>query len=381
MLKPFSVHVSDETLSDLKQRLLATRWPDHIGEPWQYGTDQNTLKALVDHWLHAFDWRQEEARLNQFDQFLVSIRGRNTHFFHARSPHPDALPLLMTHGWPGSVAEFLKIIPMLTNPEQHGGQASDAFHVICPSIPGYGFSDPATLPGFDQQEVAKDHITLMETLGYPRYGLQGGDWGSAISSWHARLAPSRIAGLHLNLIFAPRPRDAADPMENVSEDEATRLNASRLKMVDGVGYQAIQGTKPQTLGVGLNDSPAGLLAWILEKFHGWTHHEGDLWQAITKDELLTNVMIYWVTQSITSSARLYFESSHVNSALFADGRIEVPTGHAVFPGELYLPPRAWAEKLYNITHWEVQPRGGHFAALEAPECLSEDLRRFFRSLR
>lgn len=381
MLKPFSVHVSDETLSDLKQRLLATRWPDHIGKPWQYGTDQNTLRALVDHWLHAFDWRQEEARLNQFDQFLVSIRGRNTHFFHARSPHPDALPLLMTHGWPGSVAEFLKIIPMLTHPEQHGGQASDAFHVICPSIPGYGFSDPATLPGFDQQEVAKDHITLMETLGYPRYGLQGGDWGSAISSWHARLAPSRIAGLHLNLIFAPRPRDAADPMENVTEDEATRLNASRLKMVDGVGYQAIQGTKPQTLGVGLNDSPAGLLAWILEKFHGWTHHEGDLWQAITKDELLTNVMIYWVTQSITSSARLYFESSHVNSALFADGRIEVPTGHAVFPGELYLPPRTWAEKLYNITHWEVQPRGGHFAALEAPECLSQDLRRFFRSLR
>ena len=381
MLKPYTVHVDDETLSDLRQRLLATRWPDHIGEPWQYGTDQNTLRALVDHWLHAFDWRQEEARLNQFDQFLVSIRGRNTHFFHARSPHPDALPLLMTHGWPGSVAEFLKIIPMLTHPEQHRGHASDAFHVICPSIPGYGFSDPATLPGFDQQEVAKDHITLMETLGYPRYGLQGGDWGSAISSWHARLAPSRIAGLHLNLIFAPRPRDAADPMENVTEDEATRLNASRLKMVDGVGYQAIQGTKPQTLGVGLNDSPAGLLAWILEKFHGWTHHEGDLWQAITKDELLTNVMIYWVTQSITSSARLYFESSHVNSALFADGRIEVPTGHAVFPGELYLPPRAWAEKLYNITHWEVQPRGGHFAALEAPECLSQDLRRFFRSLR
>ncbi len=381
MLKPFSVHVSDETLSDLHQRLSATRWPDHIGEPWQYGTDQETLKALVDHWLHAFDWRQEEARLNQFDQFLVPIRERNTHFFHARSPHPDALPLLMTHGWPGSVAEFLKIIPMLTHPEQHGGQASDAFHVICPSIPGYGFSDPATQPGFDQQEVAKDHITLMETLGYSRYGLQGGDWGSAISSWHARLAPSRIAGLHLNLIFAPRPKDAADPMENVSEDEAIRLNASRLKMVDGVGYQAIQGTKPQTLGVGLNDSPAGLLAWILEKFHGWTHHEGDLWQAITKDELLTNVMIYWVTQSITSSARLYFESSHVNAALFADGRIEVPTGHAVFPGELYLPPRAWAERLYNITHWEVQPHGGHFAALEAPACLSQDLRRFFHSLR
>lgn len=380
-MQPFSIQVSDESLTDLRHRLLATRWPDHIGAPWEYGTDQETLKDLVDYWLDGFDWRQQEANLNQFEQFLVPIRGRNTHVIHARSPQVDALPLLMTHGWPGSIAEFTKIIPMLTHPELYGGQASDAFHVICPSIPGYGFSDPATRTGFDQQEVAKDHIDLMEALGYPRYGLQGGDWGSAISSWHARLVPDRIRGLHLNLIFAPRPRDEADPMAHVSEDEAARLNASRLKMVDGVGYQAIQGTKPQTLGVGLNDSPAGLLSWILEKFHGWTHHAGDLWQALSKDELLTNVMIYWVSQSITSSARLYFESSHVNSALFEAGRIEVPTGHAVFPGELYLPPRAWAERLYNIVHWQVQPRGGHFAALEAPEHLSQDLRLFFRPLR
>ena len=250
-----------------------------------------------------------------------------------------------------------------------------------PSIPGYGFSEAPSEPGFDQREVAIDHIELMRLLGYKRYGLQGGDWGSAISSWHARLAPKQILGLHLNLIFAPRPKDDSDPLTGLSDHELARLNASRLKMVDGVGYQSIQGSRPQTLGYGLNDSPAGLLAWILEKFHGWTHHNGDLWQAVSKDEVLTNVMLYWLNQNITASTRLYYESAHVHSDLFGEGRIEIPTGHAVFPGELYLPPRVWVERLYNVTHWSIQDRGGHFAALEAPEALAQDLRTFFANYR
>ncbi len=378
---PFFIQVEDSVLADLHQRLGNTRWPDSIGKPWTYGTDVGELKSLVDYWLAAYDWRREEAALNALDHRLITIRGRETHFIHAKSPRADALPLLMTHGWPGSIVEFQKIIPLLTHPELAGGQASEAFHVICPSIPGYGFSEAPSEPGFDQREVAIDHIELMRQLGYERYGLQGGDWGSAISSWHARLAPDQIVGLHLNLIFAPRPKDNPDPLAGLSDDELARLNASRLKMVDGVGYQAIQGSKPQTLGYGLNDSPAGLLAWILEKFHGWTHHQGDLWQIVSKDEVLTNVMLYWLNQNITASTRLYYESAHVQSNLFEEGRIEVPTGHAVFPGELYLPPRAWVERLYNVTHWSIQDRGGHFAALEAPEALAQDLRTFFANYR
>jgi pimeloyl-ACP methyl ester carboxylesterase len=221
----------------------------------------------------------------------------------------------------------------------------------------------------------------MAQLGYDQYVVQGGDWGSAISSWTARLAPEQVQALHLNLIFAGYPKDKADPFLGVSDEEKVRLGKSKKHMIDGTGYQAIQGTKPQTLGYGLNDSPAGLAAWIIEKFHSWSHHQGNLEQAVNRDEVLTNIMIYWVTQSITSSARLYFESAHANNNLFEHGRIETPTGYALFPGELYQPPRAWAEEQYNIEHWTVQPKGGHFAALEQPTLLAEDLRHFFRRFR
>ena len=382
LMQPFTIHVPENTLQDLRERLQRTRWPDEIGQDWRYGTNRDYLKSLCEYWATDYDWRHQEHRLNQLNHMKTDIApDRRLHFIHQRSSHKDALPLLMTHGWPGSIAEFLEIIPMLTEPENFGGDAADAFHVVCPSIPGYGYSDPPREPNFDQEQVAWGHIKLMERLGYESYVVQGGDWGSPISSWTARLAPERVRALHLNLIFAGYPKHKAEPFAGVSDEEKQRLATSRDRMQDGTGYQSIQSTKPQTLGYGLNDSPAGLAAWIVEKIHGWSHHDGDHEKAIGRDELLTNIMIYWCTQSITSSARLYFESAHAQNNLFEHGRINTPTGYALFPGELYLPPRVWAEEQYNIEHWSIQPRGGHFAALEQPTLLAEDLRQFFRRFR
>lgn len=381
MVEPFQIKVKDDVLEDLAQRLARARWPDQVGDPWVYGTDVSFLRELCDYWQNTYDWRAEEARLNQFEHFTTRIDSRQLHFIHERSPHSNALPVLMTHGWPGSISEFTKIIPMLTQPEHYGASADDAFHVICPSIPGYGFSSAPTEPGFDQKRVAEGHVHLMRELGYDHYVVQGGDWGSPISSWNAKLAPDNVKALHLTLLFAGYPKHKSDPFENVTDEEKARLESRREHMAEGTGYQAIQGTKPQTLGYGLNDSPIGLAAWIAEKFQSWTDCGGIVENAVSKDELLTNIMIYWVTGTITSSARLYYESAHVRSDLHADGRIETPTGCAMFPGELYQPPRAWAEELYTIQHWTHQQKGGHFAALEQPALLAEDLRIFFRSFR
>ncbi len=381
-MHPFTIHVSDDALTDLKQRLALTRWPDEVGQNWQYGTDLNYIKSLCQYWATEFNWRQQELRLNELNHFKTEIEpGRRLHFIHARSSVENALPLVMTHGWPGSIAEFLGIIPRLTEPQNYGGDAKDAFHVICPSIPGYGYSDAPTEPGFDQKRVAQDHIKLMQLLGYNRYVVQGGDWGSPISSWHAKLAPEQVLALHLNLVFAPYPKHKADPMAGVTEQEQQVLAQRKQHMADGTGYQAIQGSKPQTLGYGLNDSPAGLAAWLTEKFQSWTHHDGDFESAVRRDDLLTNIMIYWTTQTITSSARLYFESAHSTNNMFEHGRIATPTGCAMFPGELYQPPRVWAEELYNIEYWSHPARGGHFAALEQPQLLAEDLRQFFQRFR
>ena len=381
MIKPYTVSVPDPVLADLKIRLARTRWPDSVGEPWDYGTDITFLRELIDYWQNYFDPVAAVARLNQLDHFTTNIDQRTLHFIHAQSSHRDAQPLLMTHGWPGSIVEFEKILPMLTQPEHYGGDPADAFHVICPSLPGYGFSDAPTAPGFDQKSAALDHKILMEQLGYERYFLQGGDWGSAISSWHAKIAPERVAALHLTLMFVSKPQHLEDPFEQVSSDELEALARSQARMSEGTGYQAIQGSKPQTLGYGLTDSPVGLAAWISEKFQHWTDPNVPFEQSISMDELLTNILLYWVSGNITASTRLYYESAHSNANLFEGGRILTPTGHAVFPGELYLPPRAWAGRLYNIQHWEIQPKGGHFAALEVPELLATDLRTFFRPYR
>jgi pimeloyl-ACP methyl ester carboxylesterase len=381
MITPFTIETSNALLEDLHYRLLHTRFPNEVGNDWQYGTDLGYLKSLCEYWQHDFDWPAQQAKLNALPQFTTRIEDRQVHFIHQRSEREDAIPLLMTHGWPGSIAEFTEIIPMLTSPEKFGASQADAFHVICPSIPGYGFSDAPSQEGFDQKRVAEGHIELMTQLGYEKYVVQGGDWGSAISSWTALLDPDRVMALHLTLVFASYPKHWQDPFAGVTDQEKLTLEKCRKRMADGTGYQAIQGSKPQTLGYGLNDSPAGLAAWITEKFHGWTDCDGDLDSVVGKDELLTNIMLYWITGTITSSTRLYFESNHVNNNLFEHGRINVPTGCTMFPGELYQPPKIWAQELYNIQHWTHQAKGGHFAALEQPALLAEDLRVFFRQFR
>ena len=377
-MDPFTIEVPQADLDDLQQRLRRVRWPDQIGDAWEYGTDVGYLKSLVDYWRDEFDWRAAEARLNRFDQFTTEVEGERLHFIHQRSSHPDAAPLLLTHGWPGSISEFVNVIEPLTQPEAFGGDPSDAFHVVCPSIPGYGFSQAPRERGFQPQACAQRCMTLMSELGYERYFAQGGDVGAAVTTWLGALAEDRLMGIHLNLVFARPPKD--DPMAGVTEDEQTRMEARRAYMQNEVGYQHIQGTKPQTLGYGLNDSPVGLAAWITEKFHRWTQNDGDLEQAVSKDELLTNICIYWFTQTITSSVRMYYESRRYDGRPFPE-RVEVPTAVANFPGELSLPPRAWVERQFNLVHWSLPEKGGHFAALEVPELFVADVREAFGPLR
>ncbi len=377
-VQPFKIHVDDALLTDLHARIARARWPEQIGPDWQYGTPVGYLKSLCEYWRTGFDWRAQEARLNAFDQFGTEMEGERLHFIHQRSPEPDAKPLLLSHGWPGSITEFMKVIGPLTDPRAHGGDPKDAFHVVAPSIPGYGFSAAPREPGFDARGVARRFAALMARLGYGSYFAQGGDWGSAISTWIAVDDAAHCKAIHLNLVFVARPRDD-DAMAGVSEDELKRWQGRGAYMAEETGYQSIQSTKPQTLGYGLNDSPVGLASWIVEKFHGWTQHGGNHELVVTRDEILTNITVYWATQSITSSTRLYYENRHAGNKYPA--RIDTPTCVALFPGELALPPRRWVERQYNLVHWREQARGGHFAALEAPELLVADVRLAFRPLR
>jgi len=380
-IRPFTINVPEAVLDDLRARLGRTRLPDQLdGVGWDYGTDLDYLTELIAYWRDEFDWREQERRLNQFDQFKTRIDDLDIHFIHQRSPEADAIPLIITHGWPGSIAEFTKIIGPLTDPVAHGGNAEDAFHVVAPSMPGYGFSDKPRSPGFGPEQIAEVNAALMARLGYERYGIQGGDWGSIISSRHAFNHPEQTIGLHLNMLIGGPP-PGGDPTDGVPPEELARSQARRSFYTTAEsGYSQIQGTKPQTLGYALNDSPAGQAAWIVEKFRAWCDCNGDPESIFTKDEMLTNITIYWVTQTATSSARLYYESSRAPTS-GPIGRIEVPTGAAIFPYELFITPRKWAEATYNITHWTEMPRGGHFAAMEQPELFVEDLRTFFRPLR
>ncbi|MCY4659831.1 MAG: alpha/beta fold hydrolase [Acidobacteria bacterium] len=380
-VRPFTIDVPDAVLADLEIRLGRTRLPDELpGTGWDYGTNRDYLEELLDYWRDGFDWRAQERMLNRFDQFKTTIDGLDVHFIHQRSPHEDALPLIITHGWPGSFMEFHKMIGPLTDPTAHGGDAADAFHVVAPSIPGYGFSDKPRGRGYNPERMARILGELMARLGYERYGTQGGDWGSIISRWQAVQHPDRVVGVHLNFVTAGPPAGVDDPEDGVPPAELERMRERQAAFANERGYSSIQGTKPQTLGYGLNDSPAGLAAWIVEKFRTWCDCDGDVESRFTKDELLTNVTIYWVTQTITSSARIYYESRHTPASQ-AIGYLETPTGGAIFPHEITIPPRQWAERVYNITHWTEMPRGGHFAALEQPELLTDDIRAFFRPLR
>lgn len=383
-MTPFTIAVPDEALADLDTRLARTRLPDQIEDTtWEYGTDKTVLAELLEYWREDFDWRAQEATLNRFDQYMVDVDGMRVHTIHQRSKNPEAIPLLMVHGWPGSIAEFTKLVGPLTNPEAYGGSADDSYHLIAPSLPGFGFSEAPTRPGYGSEKIALVLAELMRVLGYERYALAGGDWGAVINAHHANHFPERIIGLHSNMLLAPPPADET-LRASTSADELALRETRSAYMSRELAYQQIQGTKPQSLGYGLNDSPAGLAAWILEKFHGWTDMpqgaEGDLWEHFTKDELLSNISIYWFTQSITSSMRIYYENQ-ATPQIKPTGYIDVPTGVALFPAEIYITPRAWAEAAYDIRHWAKLDRGGHFAALEQTDAYLNELNTFFRLLR
>lgn len=383
-ITPFEIAVSDEELQDLQARLARTRLPDQLdGISWEYGTDLDYMREILAYWLDGFDWREQERQLNQFDQFKTEIDGLSMHFIHQRSNNPDAIPLMVVHGWPGSVSEFMKIIDPLTDPLAYGGDVSDSFHVIAPSLPGFGFSEAPSERGFSPERIALVLANLMERLGYERYAIAGGDWGAIINRHLANHYPDRLIGMHSNMILAGPPADE-EQRANVTDAENEARRARQAYMANEVAYQQIQGTKPQTLGYGLADSPLGTAAWIIEKFHGWSDMpqgaDGYLDNHFTKDELLTNVSIYWFTNTITSSTRIYYENRSTTAQKPMEF-INVPTGAAIFPAEIFIVPRAWAEAEYDLRHWTVMEEGGHFAALEKPELYINDVREFFRLLR
>jgi pimeloyl-ACP methyl ester carboxylesterase len=377
---PFKINVPESVLADLKQRLARTRFPGEIpGSNWDYGTNLAYLKDLVAYWRDTFDWRAAERRLNQFDQFTTKIDGLDIHFIHQRSRNPNAMPLVLTHGWPGSVVEFTKIIGPLTDPAAHGGNAADSFHVVAISLPGFGFSGKPADRGYGPERIAGIIAKLMARLGYTRYGLQGGDWGASVSRFAAINDACHVAGLHLNFCPVGPPPGVTNPNEGVPPAELERTRERQAFFETERGYFLEQSTKPQTIGYALDDSPAGLAAWIVEKFRSWSDSGGDVEKSFTRDDLLTNITLYWVTQTGTSSARIYYENQRAGGP--AQRRVDVPTACAVFPKEISIPPRRWAEAQYNVTRWTEMPRGGHFAALEEPQLLVDDIRAFFRTLR
>ena len=375
-IRPFRIEIPAADLDDLRDRLDRTRWPDQLpGVAWDYGIALDDVRELASYWATSYDWRVQEARLNGFDQFTTQIDGQTVHFLHVRSGLPGALPLIMTHGWPGSIVEFMEIIGPLTDPGSHAGDPGDAFDLVVPSIPGYGFSGPTRSGGWNVSRVARAWDELMRRLGYQRYGAQGGDWGSAISRELGVLFPAHLIGVHLNTL-APYFAGDLDELDPQDRERVERLRRFRQT---ASGYGAIQATRPQTVGYGLTDSPAGQLAWITEKFYEWT--DGGLpHEAVDRDHLLTNASVYWFTGTAGSSARLYYETRQVR-AWNPAARSEVPTGVAVFPREIAPAIRRLAERDNNITHWSEFDRGGHFAAMEVPDLLVGDVRDFFRPLR
>lgn len=376
-IHPFRIAVADEVLTDLRARLHNTRWPEaELVDDWRQGVPRAWLQEICRYWADGYDWRAREARLNRFAQFTTEIDGLALHFIQVRSPHADAMPLVLTHGWPGSVVEFHKVIGPLTDPTAHGGNAADAFHVVCPSLPGFGFSAKPTTTGWGVDRIAAAWATLMDRLGYARYGAQGGDWGSAVTSALGAQDPQHCAGIHVTLAMGGRPAVG----DELGADELDALQRAKFYRDWDSGYAKQQATRPQTLGYGLTDSPAGQAAWILEKFWAWTDCDGHPENILSRDELLDNLMLYWVTASAASSARLYWES-------FGAGRsaarpVSIPTGVAVFPKEIVPPVRRWMARSHtDIRHWRVMPKGGHFAAFEQPALFVDDVRAFFSLLR
>ena len=379
-VQPFTIAVPDDVLADLQERLSRVRWPDEApGAAWAYGTSLEYMKELVAYWRDTYDWRAAEARLNERRHFTAPVAGIDVHFIHEQGVGPRPFPLLLSHGWPGSIVEFQELIPRLTDPARFGGRAEDAFTVVAPSLPGYAFSFRPHQPRLGVAQIADVFATLMtDVLGYRRFAAQGGDWGAFVTSVLGLKYPDRLAGIHVNLLAVKRD---VTPPANPDADEQRYLEQLRHWQREGTGYQWIQGTRPQTLAFGLTDSPVGLAAWIVEKFRAWSDCGGDVERCFSKDVLLTNVMLYWVTGAINSSFWPYYARMHQPWPLPDGRRIEVPTGYAAFPREILSPPRPWAERSYNIQRWTRMERGGHFAALEQPDALAGDIREFFRPLR
>jgi len=378
--RPFRIDVEQSVLDDLKARLTRVRWPDEPPlAPWTSGTSLAYMKQLVDYWRDRFDWRAQEAKLNAFPQFSVPLAGIDLHFIHEQGKGPAPVPLLLSHGWPGSVFEFHKIIPMLTDPARFGGDPADAFTVVAPSLPGYGFSFRPGQERFGVEGIADIFARLMtDVLGYQRFAAQGGDWGGFITSRLGLTYPQRLYGIHVNLLAIRRdPKMLANP----TAEEKVFLEQLTYWLKEEVGYQSIQGTKPQTLAYGLSDSPVGLAAWIIEKFRTWSDCGGDVESVFTKDELLTNITLYWVTGAIGSSFWPYYARMHGPWPIPEGSRVEAPTGYVEFQREILRPPRSVAESMYNIVRWTKAEKGGHFAALEQPQKLAEEVRAFFRPLR
>lgn len=391
-IRPFTIKVPDSVLEDLQQRLVRTRYPDEpSGAGWTYGMNREYLQQLVTYWRERYHWREQERRLNAMPQFKTSIEGLDIHFVHRKSPEAAAFPIIMLHGWPGTFYEFHKMVEPLADPRRHGGDPTDAFNVVVASLPGYGFSERPIRMGHSRERTGRIFAELMKRLGYTRYGIQAGDVGYSVAAFMALNDREHVAGLHLNRCSG-EPPDPSQPNAGLTPEELAlqaqirarraREPQSRRPGGDAGGYMHIQGTKPQTLGYSLNDSPVGLAAWILEKYREWCDCDGDPEKVFTKDELLTTVMIYWVTETATSAARYYYEGQHIPEPPYAPlpGFITVPTGCTVFPAE-GLTPRAWAATRFNVQRFTIMPKGGHFAALEQPTLLTNDVRAFFRDLR
>ena len=378
--EPFTINIPDSVLDDLKNRLSLVRWPGELPDSdWDYGANLSYIQQLVEYWRTQYDWRAQEKQINRWQHCKTTIDGQGIHFIHERGKGPNPLPLIISHGWPGSFYEFMDVIGPLTDPAAHGGDPADAFDIVVPSLPGYGFSDPPHERKVNISRMADWFAVLMkDVLGYERYGAQGGDWGSMISSRLGYAYPEQLIGVHLNMIgVAPHPANR----QNLSAAEQAFLKGMGAWQREERGYQEIQGTKPQTLGFALNDSPVGLCAWIVEKFRTWSDCDGNPENSYTKDQLLTNVMIYWVTQTFHSASRIYYEERHHPWRLSKDEKVTAPTGIASFPKEIARAPREWAERAYNVQHWTDMPAGGHFAAMEKPKLVVEDIRKFFRGLR
>jgi epoxide hydrolase len=374
-ITPFRIDVRDADLDDLRRRLRQTRWPDpETVDDWSQGIPLAYVRDLCGYWLDRYDWRAAEARLNRFPQFRTEIDGVDIHFVHARSPEDGALPLVMTHGWPGSIVEFGKVIEPLANPVASGGDAADAFHVVCPSLPGYGFSGKPGRPGWGTGRIAAAWDRLMARLGYPRYAAQGGDWGAQVTTALGMNHPEHLTGIHLNMPIAFPESGATGLTEREQAALATMTHYDEWES----GYFKEQSTRPQTVGYGLVDSPAGLCAWIVEKFWAWTDGDGDPANVLTRDEMLDNVMLYWLPGTGASSARLYWE----NREKAFLGPVTVPVGCSIFPREIFRPSRRWADRqLTNVHYWNELDKGGHFAAFEQPETFVSEVRACFRALR